>query len=124
MSLSLIIGAGVLSLLCLYFAFNVDETHFLLKFLFIFFALIFMFTLAVGVVQDTTQECSIETTSQLVNGSQTNFTQERVCFDTDQSSSVSLITLTGALFLLFAIYITIYILREVFDSRNFEQGKQ
>lgn len=123
MSLAVILGSGVLALLCFYFAFEVDEKHFLLKLLFIFFALIFMFMIAVGTAQQTAQECSVEVINQTVNGSTTTFVNDYLCYNTGKSSS-NLIVLSGALFTLFAIYITVYILKEVFDARNFKLGRK
>jgi hypothetical protein len=124
MSLGLIIGSGILALLCFYFAFSVDEKHFLLKFLFVLFALIFMFMTSVGSAQDNSQVCHIMETNFTVTNATTVSEYDYLCFNTGKSNAVSLIQLTGALFVLVSIYFALYLIKEVFDARNFKLGKK
>lgn len=106
MSLSLVIGIGILAFLFLYFAFQLNEQHFLLKLLLIFFFCFSIILIPKSIINDT---CTIEVQNATVTGSRTDYEYNTFCDSTVTGSERSFLKIPLWFFRIFVIYFSVYI---------------
>lgn len=107
MALSLIIGIGILSFLFLYFAFNLDRDHFLLKLFLIFFFCATIMLIPNASINDT---CSPVLANETIIGPTTHKVYTEFCSsDAATTTEVSLLKLVTWWFRIFVMYFSIYI---------------
>jgi hypothetical protein len=107
MSLELVIGISLMSFLFLYFCFQINEEHFLLKLLSIFFFLLTIILIPRAAIQDV---CFNELTNQTVIDNTTFFEYDYNCYSPNPSNiNVSFTRIPIWFFRLFVTYFAIYL---------------
>ena len=102
MALSLIVGIGILSVLFLFFAFNLDRDHFLLKLFLIFFFCATIMLIPNASINDT---CSPVLANETIIGATTYKVYTEFCSsDAATTTEVSLLKLVTWWFRIFVIF--------------------
>lgn len=123
--LALVIGVGVIAFLLFYFAFNLDNEHFILKYLVIFLAIGLLF-LVPKVIIDYPSSCDLVVSSEVAeqvtfNATHTNttttYTYSTQC-GTEKNTARTLLNAILWFYRLFAIYIFIYLFYYAYSSRR------
>lgn len=113
MSLELIFCIGIISFLTIYFAFNLDKEHFLLRLACIFF--FFGFLLLMGKAGlDANTNCEVVVANQTITGNITSFDYNYTCFPNTTKTALFNYELLVWFLRIFVTYIFIYVLYAAF----------
>lgn len=105
--LSLLIGLGIIAFLFLYFIFNLDEKHFLLKLLMSFF-FIGILLLIPKVLIDHQDNCNVVIANETVTGNVTSYEYKEHC-ETDTYNTPTILYKTIMGFIrIYILYIFLY----------------
>lgn len=119
MILGLVAAIGVLAFLFLYFAFNLDQEHFLLKFMLIFF---FAFTIILLPNAVINNSCVIDVQNTTVSGSTTVYNYESYCDNTTTQTENTFLKIPLWFFRILVTYFSIYIAHHWFKrSEKFQR---
>lgn len=109
--LSLVVGLGIVAFLFLYFAFNLDNDHFLLKLLLIFFFAFTILLIPHATIQD---DCEMKMVNETVSGNLTTYDYARTCDTTDSTSKTRFLWIVMSFVMLFVLYFSIYLVYHYF----------
>jgi ABC-type branched-subunit amino acid transport system permease subunit len=105
-ALEMIIGAAAMAFLFLYFAFQLDGDHFLLKLLLIFFFCFSIYIIPNAVINNN---CDIVQVNQTVAGGLTTYQYDEVCNTNTTNTEDSLLNIALWFFRIFVIYFSVYL---------------
>jgi len=106
-SLTLVLGVGIIASLFLVIAFKLDEEHGLLRFAFILFSLGLLFIIPAAVTHDS-RVCEVVLTESVVDGNTTTNTYNTFCFD-KTTGSLSFVKAVKYPYYLFVAYLLVYL---------------
>ena len=111
---AVVVGLSLLSLLIVFFAFNIDEEHFLLKLLLLF---VFMASLVLipKSILDQKDHCGFVVTSSTVSGGVTSFTYDYLCSSNPKTTGLTLLKIVYAFITSFCLYVFVYLVYHVLD---------
>jgi len=105
-SLSLVLGLGIVAFLFLYFAFKLDEDHFLLKLFLIFFFLISILLMPNAIINDN---CQLMKANETILGNVTTFEYSSVCDDSASKTKTGFLKVVLWFFRIFVTYFSLYL---------------
>lgn len=124
MTLSLIIGAGIISFILIFLATKLnEEEHFTIRLFFICFAIIFLIIIGKGTI-DANQNCELllnNTYATTTDGNVTNtsYKYSTICYSANESTTpITAYKLTSWLFIIFMSYILYYLGYWLFTKIN------
>lgn len=118
-----VVGAGIISLLLIYFAFKLQQDHFILQLISIVFALITMMIIPWAFV-GAQMECDNVMTSKYVVGANETYTYEKQCIEKESNLPSTTLKVYMTFFTLFAIYLSVMLIKYVIDRSQLKEGKQ
>lgn len=111
MGLETVVGLGLTSFLFLYFAFSLakdeegNDSHFLLKLLLVFFALVTLLLMPKALIDG----CQTVVANQTVSGAVTTYNYVKDCPGTASQTDVSFLRVIYGFFILFGMYFLVYL---------------
>jgi uncharacterized membrane protein YeiB len=104
--ISIIIGIGITAFLFLYFSFQLNDEHFILKLFLIFFALYSLILIPQAVINEN---CSLQVANYTTTGNTTINEYETICQQSQSSTPVTFLKLPMWFFRIFVTYFFIYL---------------
>lgn len=119
----LVVACAVTAAIFFYFASTLDEKHFFLKLLTVFFGIFGLMFVAKTAV-DNNSNCDIVVRNQTIVGNFTSFEYTRYCETDLHTTDSKLFWLVGGYFSIFVIYCFIYFSKDIFDALVGAFGKK
>lgn len=106
MSLELIVGLGTIAFLFLYFAFKLEDNHFIFKLLLIFFFCVSILVMPQAVIKEN---CQVEIANITVTGENSTLEYSTFCIEPQGNAPTSFLRITTWFLRIFLTYCFIYL---------------
>lgn len=113
--LELVAGVGILCFLVLFIAFNLDEEHYLLKLLCVFFFLGLMLLIPKATI-DYSNHCDFVQLNSTVTGNTTAYSYDYLCTNSTTTTPQTFYQSTTWILRIFLLYFAAYIIYFVFQK--------
>lgn len=114
--IELIISIGIVCFLLLYFSFNLEKKHFLLKLIITF--VVFFMVLLIPKININYENCTNEITNQTISGNITTYEYKLICKEQTSQTGLSFYKNYLTYIVIFIIYIFVYFVYEVLNFFN------